>query len=381
MQYLNINQAKRLIVAMALFAGGSQTALAVGTPSGDLISNTATVDYQVGTDPRTATGSAPDIAVDNRVDVTVANQDGGNVNVSPGQTDRIQTYLVTNTGNTTQGYILTTAVTAPPGIPMGNIRIYVDANTDGVPDAGELYTAGTNAGDLNPNGTIGVDDVMQVLVVADVPADATNGSIDDFRLIAQTTDAGTANVTVASGSPDADPSVVDTVFADGAGTTSEAANDGQHSDAANYTVTSASLALAKTVLSTTDEFGTDFAIPGASIEYQLRVTNSGTGSVDNNTVVVTDAIPTGTKVCVAGACGGVPSFVDGGTSSGLTQAAFQYSTVAAPNECAPASFTGYSPTADGDGADPNVTCIRQAPTGAMNGSGGFFDVRFFVVIE
>ena len=30
MQYLNINQAKRLIVALALFAGGSQTALAVG---------------------------------------------------------------------------------------------------------------------------------------------------------------------------------------------------------------------------------------------------------------------------------------------------------------------------------------------------------------
>jgi uncharacterized repeat protein (TIGR01451 family) len=380
MQYLNIRKVHRLMMALALFAGGSQTALAVGTPSGDLISNTATVDYQVGASARSASGSAPDIAVDNRVDVTVANQDGGNVNVSPGQTNRIQTYLVTNTGNTTQGYILTTAVPTA-GIPMNNIRIYVDANTDGVPDAGELYTAGDNAGDLNPNGTIGVDDVMQVLVVADVPAGATNGAIDDFRLIAQTTNAGTNTVTTASGAPDPDPAVVDTVFADGAGTTSEAANDGQHSDAANYTVTSASLALAKTVLSTTDEFGTDFAIPGASIEYQLRVTNSGTGSVDNNTVVVTDVIPANTKVCVAGACGGVPVFVDGGTSSGLTAATFQYSTVAAPNECAPASFTGYSPTADADGADAAVTCIRQAPTGAMNGSGGFFDVRFFVVIE
>ena len=68
-------------------------------------------------------------------------------------------------------------------------------------------------------------------------------------------------------------------------------------------------------------------------------------------------------------------------TSGLTGAAFEYSTVAAPNECAPASFTGYAPSADADGADTAVTCIRQAPTGAMNGSGGFFDVRFFVVIE
>ena len=379
MQYLNIRKVHRLMMALALFAGGSQTALAVGTQSGTTISNTATVDYQVGANARSATGSAPDIAVDNRVDVTVANQDLGNVNVSPGQTDRIQTYLVTNTGNTTQGYILTTAVPTA-GIPMNNIRIYVDADTDGVPDAGELYTAGTNAGDLDPNGGVGAD-VMQVLVVADVPAGATNGAFDEFRLIAQTTNAGTNTVTTASVAPDPDPTVVDVVFADGTGTASEIANDGQHSDAANYTVTSASLALAKTVLSTADEFGTDFAIPGASIEYQLRVTNSGTGSVDNNTVVVTDAIPANTKVCVAGACGGVPSFVDGGTSSGLTAATFQYSTVAAPNECAPASFTGYSPTADADGADAAVTCIRQAPTGAMNGSGGFFDVRFFVVIE
>ena len=377
MQYLIKRKVHRLIMALALFAGGLQTALAVGTPSGATISNTATVDYQVGTDPRSASGSAPDITVDNRVDVTVANQDGGNVNVSPGQTDRIQTYLVTNTGNTTQGYILTTAVPTA-GIPMNNIRIYVDANTDGVPDAGELYTAGTNAGDLDPNGVIGTDDVMQVLVVADTPAGATSGSVDDFRLVVQTTDAGTNTVTTAAGAP---TTGVDVVFADGAGTTSEAANDGQHSDAANYTVSSALLALAKTILGTTDEFGSGYAIPGASVEYQLRVTNSGTGSVDNNTVVVTDVIPANTKVCVAGACGGVPSFVDGGTSSGLTAAAFEYSIVAAPNECAPASFVGYTPTADADGADAAVTCIRQAPTGAMNGSGGFFDVRFFVVIE
>lgn len=379
MQYLNIHKVHRLLMALALFAGGSQTALAVGTPSGDTISNTATVDYLVGTNPRTASGAAPVITVDNRVDVTVANQDGGNVNVSPGQTDRIQTYLVTNTGNTTQGYILTTAVPTA-GIPMNTIRIYVDANTDGVPDAGELYTAGTNAGDLDPNGVIGVDDVMQVLVVANTPAGAVNGNQDDFRLVAQTTNAGTNTVTPVSGAPTAG---VDVVWADGAGTTSDASRDGQHSDAATYTVTSASLAVAKTILSTTDEFGTGYAIPGADVEYQIRITNSGTGTVDNNTVAVTDSIPANTKVCVAAACGGVATFVDGATTSGLAApvGGIEYSIVAAPNECLPGSFVGFGPTADADGADVAVTCIRMAPTGSMNGSGGFFDVRFFVVIE
>ena len=67
MQYLNTRKAIGLILALAFYIGGTHTALAVGTASGTTISNTATVDYQVATDPRTATGLAPDITVDNRV--------------------------------------------------------------------------------------------------------------------------------------------------------------------------------------------------------------------------------------------------------------------------------------------------------------------------
>ena len=173
MQSVNYHKLRAPLLALALFAGGTQTALAVGTASNVPIDNTATVDYQVGTNPRTVSGSAPTILVDNRVDLDVTNTDAGNnVNVSPGQTDQILTYTVTNTGNTTQGYLLTVDVPTAT-IPAGNIRIYVDANNNGVPDAGELYTAGTNAGDLDPNGIIGTDDVMQVLVVADIPAGAS----------------------------------------------------------------------------------------------------------------------------------------------------------------------------------------------------------------
>jgi uncharacterized repeat protein (TIGR01451 family) len=253
----------------------------------------------------------------------------------------------------------------------------VDANNDGVPDAGELYTAGTNAGDLDPNGTIGTDDVMQVLVVADIPAGATSTSADDFRLVAQTTDAGTATVTTAAAT--ATPGV-DNVFADNAGTTSDANRDGQHSDEATFTVQSAALAAAKTILSTTDEFGSDFAIPGADVVYQIRVTNSGTAVA--STVSVTDPIPAGTQLCVAttGSCN-APSFADGTTTSGLTAEAFDYSTVSGANACLDASFTGYTPTADANGYDATVTCIRQQPTGSMNGSGGFFDVQITVGIR
>ncbi|MDX1697001.1 MAG: hypothetical protein R3308_01890 [Thiohalobacterales bacterium] len=379
MQYLKTGKTGGRLLALALLTGGAQTAYAVGTESGTTISNTATVDYQVGTDPRTASGSAPDILVDNRVDLTVANTDtGSNVDVSPGQTGQVLTYTVTNTGNTTQGYLLTVDV-ATAGIPASNYEIYVDANNDGIPDPGELYTPGTNAGDLDPNGTIGTDDVMQVLVVADIPADAADASQDDVRLVAQATDAGTTDVTAASVNPTAG---VDVVFADGTGSTSEADRDGQHSAAATYTVQSADLTAAKTIVSTTDEFGSGFAIPGANVTYQIRVTNGGTATVDADTVSVTDAIPASTQLCVAsvGDCT-APSFADGTPSSGLAAAAFEYSFVAGAAACDDASFTGTAPTADADGYDATVTCIRQQPTGSMNGSGGYFDVQLTVGIQ
>jgi len=385
MQYLNTRKAIGLILALAFFIGGTHTALAVGTASNTTISNTATVDYDVAGDSRSASSGAVNFVVDNKVDLTVTNLDAGNnVNVIPGSTDRILTYTVTNTGNTTQGYLLTVAVPTA-NIPMGNIRIYVDANNDGVPDAGEIYATGDNAGDLDPNGVIGTDDVMQVLVVADTPAGATDTTTDDFRLVARTTIAGSTTPQPESPGPN-NPAVVEAIFADGVGTDSEPDTvdpDGYHSAAATYTVESAALTAVKTIASTTDGFGSDFAIPGAYVEYQIRVTNSGVGAVDNNTVVVNDPIPTNTKLCVNAACGGLPTFVDGATTSALTAAAFEYSIAGTPNECADASFTGYVPTTvvDGDGANPNITCVRQAPTGSMAGSGGFFDIQFFVVIE
>lgn len=379
MQPENFRYSSRALLALAVLAGMSQSAFAVGTQSGALISNTATVDYAVGSNARTASGSAPDITVDNRVDLNVTNTDAGNdVSVTPGQTDRILTYTVTNTGNTTQGYLLSVDVPTA-AIPAGNIRIYVDANGNGLPDPGELYTPGTNAGDLNPNGTPGVDDVMQVLVVADIAAGASDASQDDIRLVAQTTNAGTATAAVAAVAPSGG---VDVVFADAAGSSSEAGRDGQHSAAATYTVHSATLSAAKTIVSTTDEFGGSYALPGARVVYQIRVTNSGTSAVDNNTVAVTDMIPGNTRLCVAATAGcAVPSFTDGAVSSGLSAASFEYSFVSGPTACDNASFTGATPTADANGYDAAVTCVRQRPTGSMNGSGGYFDVQIAVGIQ
>ena len=402
MQYLNTRKAIGLILALAFFIGGTHTALAVGTASGATISNTATVDYDVAGDARSALGAAPNITVDNRVDLTVANLDAGNnVNVTPGSTDRILTYTVTNTGNTAQGYLLTTDIPTA-NIPMGNIRVYVDdpdSGTIGSWDASDpLYTpggAGTgNFANLFPGGefavgastTAGLDHdngvggrtSVTVFIVADTPAAAADTNTDDVRLVAQTANEGTDTASVAAGAPTAG---VDVVFADGGGTTSEPGPqpDGYHSAAATYTVASAALTAAKTIAATTDEFGTGFAIPGAVVRYLITITNGGAGAVDNNTVVVSDPIPADTKLCVVVdasvplvcTAADVPTFTAG--TSGLTGVAFEYS------DDNGTTWT-YVPVADADGADTNITDVRQAPTGAMVSTGAF-TVTIGVVIE
>jgi hypothetical protein len=373
MQYLNMRKAIGLVMALAFLTGGAQTAFAVGTASTTVISNTARVDYDVAGNGRFDT-STVNFTVDNRVDLTVVNTDAcNNVNVTPSSTSQVLTYTVTNTGNTTQGYLLTTDIPTA-NIPMGPAAIYIeDGTTPGFQIAEDtLYVGGTNAGDLDPNGVIGVDDVMTVYVVADTPAAAVDGNQDDVRLVAQTTDAGTTTVTAASGAPTAG---VDVVFADGAGTTSDAANDGQHSAAATYTVVSASLTAAKSIANVTDEFGTGFSIPGAVVRYQITITNGGSGAVDSDTVVVSDPISTDTKVCVAvgTSCtaADLPTFAAG--TSGLTGVAFEYS-----NDNG-TTWT-YVPTADAQGGDTAVTDIRQAPTGAMVSTGAF-DITFGVVVK
>ena len=57
MQYLNMRKAIGLIMALAFFAGGTQTAFAVGTVSGTVIGNTASVAYDVAGNTRTASSA------------------------------------------------------------------------------------------------------------------------------------------------------------------------------------------------------------------------------------------------------------------------------------------------------------------------------------
>ena len=84
----------------------------------------------------------------------------------------------------------------------------------------------------------------------------------------------------------------DTVFADIAGVTGDAARDGSHSDNDDYTVQTATLAVTKSSRVISDPFNNTTnpkLIPGAVVEYCISVANSG--SADATSVVINDAVP------------------------------------------------------------------------------------------
>ncbi|MCU0760336.1 MAG: hypothetical protein MUF07_14205 [Steroidobacteraceae bacterium] len=124
-------------------------------------------------------------------------------------------------------------------------------------------------------------------------------------------------------------------------------------------------------------------IPGAIVRYAVTVTNDGTGSVDDASLVLTDPIPAGTALVVAGPGGPPVEFVDGSPASGL---AFSYpaSVTFSSQPGGGPPFT-YVPVPDADGVDRNVTGLRVAPSGTMaaSGAGGSpsFTVRFRVRIR
>lgn len=132
------------------------------------------------------------------------------------------------------------------------------------------------------------------------------------------------------------------------------------------------------------------AIPGADMVYNIVITNTGTGVADANSIVITDPIPTNTMMYVKdfGATGSGPiAFTDGSPTSGLT-----YSFVALGSASSNLAFSNnngstytYTPVADANGYDANVTNIKINPQGTMNatttGSSPSFTIQFRVQIK
>lgn len=288
MQHLNMRKAIGLIMALAFFIGGTQTALAVGTASGTSIDNTATVDYQVsGISQSQLTSNTASFVVDNRVDLTVADSTGTYVNVVPGSTAQVLTWTVRNTGNTAQDFALSAAAGTDPyggtdNFNATNANVYVESGA--TPGYQPAEDTATFIDELTPDTTV------IVYGVADIPVTQVNGDIAAYTLTADAHDAGAAGLgAVTNNTVGGNTAGVDVVLADGAGDT-DLANQGDHSATAAFRVVTANLFVSKSVAVISDPFngsgGNQKAIPGATMRYTISVQNTSTTTAATSVVVV-----------------------------------------------------------------------------------------------
>jgi hypothetical protein len=129
-------------------------------------------------------------------------------------------------------------------------------------------------------------------------------------------------------------------------------------------------------------------IPGALIEYNITVTNTGTGQTDNNSINISDLIPSNTSLYVndiSGANTGPVRFIDGSPPSGLT---YNFSGLSSTTDniiFSSNSNNNYIPTATAEGIDPSVSKISVTPSGNLlgeNGSGNpSFTLKFRVMVN
>jgi len=202
------------LLAVALVLLPAAAVLAAGTPSGTTVTNNATVDYRVGgvAQPQIVSNDAI-FVVDNRIDLTVTTIDVTAVTVAGASTDRVLTYLVTNTGNTAQDFRLQALDAAAAAFGLTetfdalNVRVFADGNGNGV------WDPATETADFVDE--LAADAAVHVFVVADMPATLATDDVASYDLLATAATAGTAGALGADAVEDAaavdDPAVVQIV--------------------------------------------------------------------------------------------------------------------------------------------------------------------------
>ncbi|WP_295639547.1 hypothetical protein [Novosphingobium sp.] len=283
----NFTKAFGVAMASAGVALVATPAQAAGTQAGSTITNTVSVNYQVGGISQTAQSASNSITVDRKVNLTIASA-ASTTTVSPGQTSASTAFTVTNSSNDTidivLGVVNQSGGTAQHGgtdtIDVSNYKIYSDA---------ALTTLITYLDEMAP------DTTRTVYVSADVAISVTNGQIaGDILTGTAAAGGGTGSQgTVLTATSGANTAGVDTVFADGAGS-SDAANDGKYSAKGDYTVSAPVLTVTKTSVLISDPVnGTTNpkAIPGAVMEYCIAVANAA-GAATATSLTLSDPLPT-----------------------------------------------------------------------------------------
>ena len=254
---------------------------AVGTAAGTAIQNQATVDFSIGGTPASVASNTSAITVAEIVDVTVAVQ-SPTVAVPAGTSGAALVFLVTNTGNASETFLLT------------GDSVLVGDDFDPIPTAPFLYFDSDGSGDLSPTDTpyvaggndpvLAADTSVTIIVVNDIP----NGLPDGNR--------GRSELRAAASTGTGAPG---TLFA-GQGTGGVdvllGTSGGQAAVFGEYIVGDILVSALKSQ-TVADPFGGGQPVPGATIAYQIVVNATGSGTALGATF--TDAIPANTTYVAA----------------------------------------------------------------------------------
>ena len=221
-------------------------------------------------------GADTAFVVDRLVNYTLTAVDTAAIVGSPGQQKLVTTYLLTNTGNDKEGFQLSGA-----NLTGGTVFSGAATNTDTLDvsaitvyyglDATSPYSAAAVQGNLD---NLAIDGARRIFILADLPVTATNLAGANVRLTAKAAVAGTAGATLEVATSGADTAGVDVVMASAvaSGTGSLKTAD------SGYSVQAPTLAVQKSEVVISDPVNLAVnpkAIPGATVEYTLTVTNTG----------------------------------------------------------------------------------------------------------
>lgn len=276
-------------------------ALAVVTPQGTLaltpactpIDNTVALSYSVGGVSQTGINSTTSFTVGNKVNLTVTRTDASYVSVPPGATNQALTFMVTNTGNANQRYVISYTEPVGGADPFTGTDNF-NATTPGI---GAVSIANVTSGIVVPGGT------YSATVVSNIPVARINGDIAVYGLLAKTykVDGTTAETGIAGSITSSYGTCsADIVLADAAGTDDPTgARDGADSIRGAYKVSSSVLSFSKTATTIWDPVNynnTPKAIPGALIRYVITVTNGAAAASSAVLTTVTDGLNANTAI-------------------------------------------------------------------------------------
>ena len=282
------------LAVAVLGAGTANAAPASGTAAGTQINNTASVTYTVGGNAGSANSNQSTFLVDKKVNLTVAEVGGQATQTSLGATNQVTTFTVTNNTNSIQDFRLiadqqnlSIPIIGVDNFDVTNERVFVDSNGNGTYDAG--VDTKTYIDELAPDATV------TVFIVADIP-NTPGANFAIVSLTAVAADGGTsgslgADLVATPLTQVDDPTKVDIVFADGI-SYGDLPRNGQSRAGDAYQISGTTLNVLKTATLISDPVDgiiAPKAIPGALVQYCMRISNAGPNTA--TAVNVTDALP------------------------------------------------------------------------------------------